>query len=139
MNAQSMTVTFSYNSDANTKDLVCDYVVFGIEFIGQVDEMLDFSLEEDYDGVRQTIELQVALDLSETLWVAEFLAADDKKLTIDGTDYEIVNQGRRANFPLFKKSYIGTHPKLKFMVKTLGIADPGVYSGALNDIGQLQG
>lgn len=107
--------------------LKCDYVLFGLEFLGDVVEMFDDSLVENYRGGRERIELKVKLDLTESNFIADFLLATDKVLVIENYQYEVVNDMREAQFPLFKGSIIGTYPTLRFKKKTKGLTNPAYY------------
>lgn len=120
------------------RTFLCDYVVFGLELVGRVDEMLDFSLEEDYEGVRETIKLRVKLDLIGAQFMANFVQQIDKRLIIDGSAYEVVNDFRALDFPLFKNSSVGVHPELRFKCKNLGVVNPVVYTMAQHHEGTLE-
>lgn len=132
MLVQSIEVKFS-NYGTNDRTLVCDYVLMGFEYIGggPVIELLDFTLEEDFDDVRQTIELKVQLNLIETNWMQDWLATKNKTLTIDGVDYQVVSDFRDLKWQLFRSVMgIGTHPVLKFKAKAIGIVTPeNILSG----------
>jgi len=133
MLVQSIEVNFS-NYGTNARELVCDYVLMGFEFIGggPVIEKLDFTLEEDFDDVRQTIELKVFLNLYETNWMQLWLATQNKTLDIDGVRYEVVADFRDLKWPLFEKVMgIGTHPVIKLKCKQIGIKTPD------NEIGSM--
>lgn len=108
----------------------CDYVTFGLELPGSIDELLDYSLEEVYEGARQTIRLRVKLDLVETQFMMNFLASTEKCIYIDGKAYQVVNVGTQFEFPLFKNTMIGVHPELRFRCKYLGVVDPVVHIGS---------
>lgn len=108
----------------------CDYVTFGIQILGSIDEKLDYSLEEDYEGVRQTIRLRVKLDLIEAQFMVNFLASTEKRLYIDGKAYDVVNSSTDIEYPLFKNTMIGVHPELRFRCKYLGVVDPEVYTAS---------
>lgn len=108
----------------------CDYVTFGLELPGSIDELLDYSLEEVYEGARQTIRLRVKLDLVETQFMMNFLASTEKCIYIDGKVYQVVNVGTQFEFPLFKNTMIGVHPELRFRCKYLGVIDPVVYTAS---------
>lgn len=138
MLAQNINITFiATDSGWVQKHLLCDYALFGIDHIGEVNEMVDYSLVENYQGVRQTIELKVKLDLHESFFMADFLASTEKVLKIDGVYFEVVNDMRSTNFELFKKTMIGTHVTLKFKVKTLGVKMPPTIKGG-NVIGVIE-
>lgn len=126
MKIQNVDVTFSHSADVETRTFMVSECVFGVEIIGEVLELVDYTLEENDEGVRQTIEMKMTLDLFKTIFIAQFLAATDKKITIDGTVFEVVNGSRRMSFPMFKKSNIRTNPKLSFRVKTPGIQTPTI-------------
>jgi len=124
MLAQGLEVKFS-NYGTNDRTLECDYVLMGFEYVGggPVIELLDFTLEEDFDDVRQTIELKVQLNLYETNWMAAWLATQNKTLTIDNFDFQVVSDSRDFKWALFKNIMgIGTNPVLKFKAKAIGIA-----------------
>lgn len=128
MIAQSIDVVFN-NYGLNAKTINCDYVRFGIEFIGEIVEMFDDSLVENYRNVRQTIELKLKIDLVEALYVAAFLSATEKTLHIDNVIYEVVNDAQKVAFDFFKESRVGVHPVLKFKCKKTGVATPDIIVG----------
>jgi len=133
MLVQSIEVNFS-NYGINARELVCDYVLMGFEYIGggPVIEKLDFTLEEDFDDVRQTIELKVLLNLYETNWMQLWLATKNKTLDIDGVRYEVVADFRDLKWPLFEKVMgIATHPVMKFKCKQIGVKTPDVEVGSM--------
>jgi hypothetical protein len=135
---QNLDVTFSYGS-TNTKTKKCDYVQFSLEFLGNVKEDIDFTLHEDYEDVRELIKLKVELNQAETQWMTDFLKATDKKLTIDGTEYQVVNDTKKIDFKLFKKTIMSTHPELKFKKKSAGISAGKIFIGEISQPSQLQG
>lgn len=137
MLVSNLDVTFTFGG-SNVKTKKCDYVIFGIEFIGDVKEDTAFELHEDYNNARETIKLKVKLNLAETNWIGEFLKATDKIITIDSEDYAVVNDGKKVEMKLFKDSLVGTHPELKFKRKTPGITSVG-YIGSLATPGQFEG
>jgi len=132
MLVQNAEVRFSnYGINANTFE--CDYVLFGLEFVGggPVVEFMNLALQEDFSNVRQTIELKVMLDLDETVSMQAWLATRNKTLTIDGVDYQVVSDFRDMKWPLFKNVMgIGTNPVLKFKAKTVGIITPEFIIGS---------
>lgn len=136
MLVQDIEVTFS-NHGLNQRVLSCDYVVFSLELLDEVLELLDFELLEDFDTAtgeiraREVIELQVKLNLYEGEWMAAWLRTPNKTMLIDEHLYEVVNDGRKIDFPLFKKAMIGTHPKLRFRAKKLGIANREYHVGSM--------
>lgn len=125
---QDMNVTFKYSGDTLTLTKVAN-VVFSLELVGEVLEQLDFSLIELYQGTgRELLEVRdVLFDLSDTNFMAAFLAATDKKVVVDTVEYEVVNAGKVIKFPFFKNSSLGTSPVLRFKKKTLGISQPNFY------------
>lgn len=130
MLAQNIKITFIATSSGWVqKTLLCDYALFGLDLVGEVNEMVDYSLEENYPGVRQTIELKVKLDLHESFFMADFLGSTDKVLKIDGLFFDVVNDMRQASFELFKKTMISSHVTLKFKAKTLGVKMPPTIKG----------
>ena len=133
MITQDINVTFQYSAGAETKTLICSYVVWNLEVAGAAPvELLDFTLDEIHDDVRQAWEMQVKLDLSQAEWMANFIAAKDKELIIDGTTFEVVNGFQNIEMPLFGGSKLGVHPKLKFRRKQTGILSTGVASATMN-------
>ena len=54
-----LNVTFKFNSDSEERTFLCTKVVFGLELIGHIDEMFDYTLEENYSEARQKIEIWV--------------------------------------------------------------------------------
>ena|SRR3990167_8015504 len=131
---QNVAVTFSYGHGAQSRLIRCNWVVYGLEFLGDVEEDLDYTLIEDYAGiindedvetvensVRQTIKVKAILRVSDALWMAKFLASTTKKLIIDGNELEVVNAADRIEFPLVEESNFGANPELLFRVKTPGL------------------
>jgi hypothetical protein len=125
MKNQSVNVTFSHNTDTESLTLMCSSVVFSLEFVGEVLELVDYSLLENYQDVRESIRIKVKLSLPESIFIRDFLSATDKKLTIDGTEYEIVNAAKEVQFPLFKNNNFRVEPTLNFKRKTVGVSAIG--------------
>jgi hypothetical protein len=109
------------------RTIICDYVQFGLEYIGEIVEMFDDSLIENYRGGRERIELKVRLDLTEAQFMAAFLISTEKILVIENYQYKVVNDMRETAFPLFKNSIIGVYPTLRFRKKTKGLTNPAYY------------
>lgn len=130
MIANNIEVTFITYGELARK-FICDYVIFTLEFLGEVVEMFDDSLQENYRAVRQNIELKVKLNLNEAMFMAQFLGSTTKIIEIDGVRFEVVNDMQKVNFELFKKTIISVHPTLRFKVKNTGIVTPQVFSGAM--------
>lgn len=131
MLAQSVNVTFHHlgGTGSSARSFLCDYVIFRLEFLGEVIEEVDANelIEHNWD-VRENIELKLRLDLANAQWMAQFLKDSPKKLTIDGVQYTVVCGQKNVRMPLFEKSMIGVHPVLKFRVTTPGIATPALVS-----------
>ncbi len=118
---QETDVTFKYNSGATTKVLTCEWVRFGMEFIGDVEEDISFNLVEDYVDTRELIRLKVLLNYADTVWMSNFLKATDKQLVIDTVTTDVVNGAKRVDFSLFgDKSNVFSHPELRFKKKQSG-------------------
>ena len=120
----NLEVTFAYSAGSESRVFLCSRIIFGLEYIGEIEEHFDLSLSEEYEDARQRIEIWVKLNQEEAIWLKNFLIAGDKQLTIDNTTYNVVNAEKKIKFPLYKGSNIGSFPKLKFRRKELGILDP---------------
>jgi len=131
MIVRDLNVTFS-NYGLRPRTFLCDYVVFGLEVIGDTTEFLDHSLEEAEDlEVREKFQIKVKLDLSQAIFLAGFIKSTSKTLDIDGTRYEVVNDFRDAELGLFKNTTLAVHPLLRFKAKAIGIKNPAIYTGAM--------
>lgn len=126
MYAQNLSVTFGYGSSSKT--IKCDYVTMGVRPIGDVLEKIDYSLEENYFGGRMSFEMAGRTDLAGAEFLAHFVLATDKSIAIDGTEYEVVNDQRQAEFPFYQGvQSVGVSFEFKLMRKTTGI-EMGSYT-----------
>jgi len=132
MITSNVEVTFhSHNLAPQTFE--CNYVLWSVEILDSVDELLDFSLEEEFNPdtgkirTRQIVELKVFLDLAQSLWMVNFLMNPFKTLTIEGVDYQVVNEGKKIDFKMFEGSVIGVHPILRFKAKQIGIQARSIH------------
>ena len=117
-------ILFAYDSGTETMEVTGTKIFFGLELEGHIDDMLDHSLTESYEDTRETLDIWVKLTATQSDWMADFLMADDKQITIDLTTYDVVNYSDKINFELFKNTTIGAFLKLKFLCKELGVLDP---------------
>jgi hypothetical protein len=115
----NLDVVFKHNSDLTSFVIQCDRVLFTLGYIGKVREDVNFELIEDYEGFREHLEIKPYLSAFETEAMKAFLKASDKKLTIEGNDYEVVNDMKNTKFTLFKGSSIAAYPTLRFKKKVL--------------------
>ena len=122
----NLDITFKYNAGAETRALVANKIEFGLRLFGHIDELLDYTLSEDYEEARQTIEVLIKLSREDSNWMADFLTANDKQIIIDNTTYNVANEKMSSDFPLFKGMNIGTFPRLVFRRKEVGVLDPSV-------------
>lgn len=101
---------------------LCDWVEFGVEFVGEVVEDIDYDLIEDYEDVRLLVWLKMTMEtFDEADWLAGFLGATDKHLVIDGREYEVVNDAKNVRYKLWDKSNAGTVVNLQFKARSLGL------------------
>jgi hypothetical protein len=124
INQNPKNIIFRFNgSDART--LRCNWVKFGMEINGEIDELLDHELYENWeDGdIRLRISLEIMLYLSDALWMQVFIIARDKVIIIDGNAFEIVNSFRKIDFDLWKNSNAGVELEMKFKCRTTGIPE----------------
>jgi len=99
-------------------------VEFGFEIIGEVDELLDLSLNEQHEALRQTFEVELEnLELADALALSNFCYDTDKLLTIDGVGYGVVNDSGnyKKTVEFWKKSNKRGTLTLKFRRKLTGI------------------
>lgn len=105
-------VLFEYSGGSDT--LTCDWVRYSLEFVGDVVEMFDFTLRENFFGVRESFDIKLRLDIDQQLFMEAFLFDTDKALTIDSTTYDVVNANQKINYPQWGKTNYAIHPTLKF-------------------------
>ena len=130
-------ILFSHGHGANNRILRADWVRFGMEFIGEVFDDIDFNLIEDYQDARFLINVKVRLFLADTIWIVDFLKSDSKILSLDGFDIEVVNNAKRISFPLLEKFNLAVVPELRFKKRDQGIPTFGarVSVGYVGNVG----
>lgn len=117
----NLNVTFSYGYGQYQKTLKCLDVRYFWRAVGDILEDIDFHLIEDYQAVRQGIRIKPFLTFNDSVWMANFLSSDSKKLTIDGSTIDVVNAAQDVDFELFEDTQIATTPSLIFLKKDIGI------------------
>lgn len=119
---QNLDIIFSYDYGRFSQALRCTWVKFAVKLIGSVEDDMEYDLVEDYKAVRQIIKLKVRLNFTQSLWMANFIADPAKKLTIDGTEIEVVNGFDEIDFELYDDFSVYAHPEMVFLKKDAGLA-----------------
>ncbi len=114
-------VIFKYDFGNYSLPILCSQIRLGLEFIGDVEEDINFSLVEDYDGVRVTVAVSCKLHSSQSIWMSGFLSSDSKILEIDGVDIEVVNDMKKIDFELWDDLSYAIDIEMKFKRKSTGL------------------
>lgn len=95
-------------------------VVFGLKIDGQVDELLDYDLNETINNVYRTLTIEAIVDATQAAGIADFISDNggfDKEITVDTTTYVVVNDpsNYKIDFSLWNGSNARSKIKLKFI------------------------
>jgi hypothetical protein len=136
INQNPKNVIFRFNG-TNNRTLRCNWVKFGIEPLGEIDEPLNKRLSESWndDEVRLLITLLQQLNLTDALWMLQYIVSRDKVIIIDGHVLEIVNDFKEVDFPLLNDSNAFVELELKFKRRIPGIPEWAYSSGYISITG----
>lgn len=118
---QSNEVIFGYSSGAELRTLKCD-VIFGQLIEGEVDDLIDFFLQEQHEGRRKRFKCNnFFLTAEDCFWLVNYILAIDKTIEIDSTEYDVVNtkQNLDRTFELIKNLNVRAHIDLTFEERAL--------------------
>ena len=113
---QAATVNFIIN---NLISLEVDCILkWGLKIDGQVDSLLDYTLEETIHNVQLWCEVDVVLEKDDADDMATYLSTTGKEITVDSASYDAVNDPSNYSvlFELWQGSNARTRVKLKFLV-----------------------
>ncbi len=116
---QSNQITLTASAgDEKTIDAM--YVIYSFQPVGgKVIETIDNKLDEDYNGHRKEIAIEFWADTTLSNWIfSNFLPSTTKKITIDGTAYDVVVRDKKITFKHVKKNNYLADIRLNLAVKT---------------------
>lgn len=118
---QSPSVIFGHNSGVDQRTLKC-IITFGQMIEGEIDNEINYRLSECFAGRRKKFKCNnFILTIEDCFWLVDYILDSDKTLSIDGTEYDVVN-GRSnldRDFDLIKNSNAKAQIELIFEERAL--------------------